>query len=122
LANQANIEKLKAHKESLQKLLPDFSEKEIVETLSCIPNVVELSANKVEANISNVKNFFTGVDHKKLLFDYPLLITNFTHDLNKVEFYFKLYLEMTKEDLLQLANKFPLIMTATVSKIELEII
>ena len=110
------MEKLKTQKDLLQKLFPNFSESEINETLSCIPNIVDFSSTRIEANVNNVKNLFTEVDHTKLFFDYPLLITNFTSDINKIEFYFKLYLEMTRDDLLQLAKKFPLILTATVKK------
>jgi hypothetical protein len=114
LINEGNIDKLKTQKTLLKKLIPDFSESEINETLSCIPHIIDLSSTKIEANVNNAKNFFSGVDQKKLFFDYPLLITNFTSDLNKIEFYFKLYQEMTKDDLLKLAKKFPLILTATV--------
>jgi hypothetical protein len=116
LINEKNLEKLKTQKDLLQKLFPNFSESEINETLSCIPNIVDFSSTRIEANVNNVKNFFTEVDHTKLFFDYPLLITNFTSDINKIEFYFKLYLEMTRDHLLQLAKKFPLILTATVKK------
>lgn len=101
-------------KELLMKLLPEFSESEVIETLSCIPNITEVSATKIESNIKNVKEFFPNLNHKDLLFEYPLLISNFTSDLTKFEFYFKLYLEMSREDISTLATTFPLLMTATV--------
>jgi hypothetical protein len=53
---------------------------------------------------------------KSLLLEYPILISNLTSDINKIEFYFKLYLEMSKEDLYSYAVKFPLILTATVRR------
>jgi hypothetical protein len=102
-------------KQILIRLLPEFSELEVVESLSCIPNIVDLNASRVESNIKAVREFFTNLNHKELLFDYPLLISSFTSDLTKFEFYFKLYLEMSKEDILEIAHKFPLIMTATVN-------
>jgi hypothetical protein len=84
--------------------------------MCCIPNVVEISAKKLEENVSQIQKFF-NIDFETLknyIFEYPILISSFTSDLNKLEFYFKLYLDMTHDDLVNLVKKFPLLLTAKV--------
>ena len=84
--------------------------------MACIPNIIELPINKIEQNIESVENLFKldKENLKSILIDYPFLISKLSSDLTKVEFYFKLYLEMSKEEFINLAKQFPLLLTSTV--------
>jgi hypothetical protein len=97
----------------------NMNESAVLENLSCIPGIVNHSKIEIERNIDNAKIFFKlendSTALNKLLNEYPLLITNFSSDMNKIEFYFNLYMNMSKEDFSDLANKFPLIMTCSVN-------
>lgn len=115
LLKDSNITKLAEYKDLLINLLK-LSEVEACDVLACIPNIIELTSKKIESNIASIQEFynFSPENLKSFLIEYPILISNFTKDISKIQFYFKLYLEMSKEDFHSLAVKSPLILTCAV--------
>ena len=101
--------------ETLSGILdPKLSQFEVNEIISCIPKLNELTSKKIITNFNRIRNFFVNSDIKSLILDYPVLTSNFTPEPEKLEFYFKLYMNMSKDELLSLATNFPLLMTASV--------
>ena len=94
----------------------NLSEQEVLDILTCIPNSVELSVDKVSENLELLKTYLNVEDSelKSIIIEYPILITNLTADIHKLEFYFNLYLDINKETFNQMGRKFPLLLTATV--------
>ncbi len=118
MLDESNLSKISQIKNLLlnEKKFLNFSESEALDVLSCIPNSVELSLNKISENLEEIRNFFKLEDAelKTILMEYPILISNKTSDIHKLEFYFNLYLEINKEEFYQLARRFPLLLIATV--------
>jgi hypothetical protein len=80
---------------------------------------VESTTDKISENLENLKTFFKVEDSKlkSIIQEYPIILSNLTTDIHKLEFYFNLYLEMNKESFHEMATKFPLLLTATVKKL-----
>jgi hypothetical protein len=117
LLEETNLAKISEIKNFLLSSEFRFSESEVLDVLSCIPNTVELEVKKITENLEEIRNYFKidTTELKNVMIDYPILITNVSSDIHKLEFYFNLYMEMNKEDLYQLVRKFPLLLTATVN-------
>ena len=93
-----------------------MSDEEVNDIISCIPTIIELTSSKVDKNLNEIKDFLNLEDTelRKLVIEYPILISNFTSDIKKFEFYFKLYSDMKRDDLVKLCKSFPLLLIATV--------
>jgi hypothetical protein len=119
LLEETNLAKISEIKNFLLSSNFNFSESEILDVLSCIPNVVEYEVKKISENLEVVRNYFKldTSELKNVLIHYPILICNVSSDIHKLEFYFNLYVEMNKEDFYKLVMKFPLLLTATVNLI-----
>ncbi len=117
MLEETNLAKISEIKNFLLSSEFRFSESEVLDVLSCIPNTVELEVKKITENLEEIRNYFKidTTELKNVMIDYPILITNVSSDIHKLEFYFNLYMEMNKEDLYQLVRKFPLLLTATVN-------
>ncbi len=119
MLEETNLAKISEIKNFLLSSNFNFSESEILDVLSCIPNVVEYEVKKISENLEVVRNYFKldTSELKNVLIHYPILICNVSSDIHKLEFYFNLYVEMNKEDFYKLVMKFPLLLTATVNLI-----
>jgi hypothetical protein len=98
----------------------NFGEKELLETLSCISNVVDKKEKEILDNLTNLRKFYNDYSNEqimKLIFDYPIIITNMCKDMDKVIFYFNLYLEISKDNFYKLVDKFPLLLIVEVNYI-----
>ena len=94
----------------------NLTNEEVLDILTCIPHAVELTRKRILENLELIKTYFKidPSELKKVIIEYPLLISNSTSDIHKLEFYFNFYIEMNKEDFNSLTRKFPLLLTATV--------
>ena len=119
MLEETNLAKISEIKNFLLSSNFNFSESEILDVLSCIPNVVEYEVKKISENLEVIRNYFKldTSELKNVLIHYPILICNVSSDIHKLEFYFNLYVEMNKEDFYKLVMKFPLLLTATVNLI-----
>jgi len=123
LLEEINLAKISEIKKFLTSTNLNFSESEVLDVLSCIPNSVEYEVKKISENLEVIRNYFKldASELKNVLINYPILICNVSSDIHKLEFYFNLYLEMNKEDFYKLVMKFPLLLTATVNLIFLNL-
>lgn len=119
MLEETNLAKISEIKNFLLSSNFNFSESEILDVLSCVPNVVEYEVKKISENLEVIRNYFKldTSELKNVLIHYPILICNVSSDIHKLEFYFNLYVEMNKEDFYKLVMKFPLLLTATVNLI-----
>jgi hypothetical protein len=96
----------------------------LTEILACIPNIVELTEETVLENINKIKNIFKFTDGDKdnnslnnFLSAYPILVTNISPDMPKIEFYFNLYLGISKTQFQEFIESFPLLVTVNVDNV-----
>lgn len=90
----------------------NFTNKESVEIISCIPEILKLSNKRIGENYKLIKEFLNIDNDKtnKLIIEYPSILAKSNPDtIKKIELYFNIYLGYDKADLMKLFEKNPLL-------------
>ena len=109
---KSNIERLQLIYNYLIKEF-GFLEKEATEIVFLEPQMTENYSNIIIKNITFLSAFF-GKDFKKVLIDYPKLLTVKEDDYNKIVKYFQIYLfdeNIEKQEIENLLKENPLLLT-----------
>jgi hypothetical protein len=102
------FEKLKKFSNILPEVLK-FTKGEILDLLSCIPEIAKMQESKVINNISLIRKYF----NHEILKEYPILLAR-VQNADKVNFYLNLYFDLSKEDFNELVKRFPILLSADV--------
>lgn len=102
------------------QLLNEFELKneDIIDIIACVPTIIDKEELDITQNFSNLKKFYpdySAVQIKDLIINYPIYLTNFCTDLEKVMTYFKTYAEIEEGQFRGLVEKFPLLLTVEVN-------
>lgn len=95
----------------------NFSNKESVEIIACVPEILKSSNKQLEGNYKLIKEFLNLDNNKtnKLINEFPSILAKSNPDtIKKIELYFNIYLGYEKADLQKLFEKNPLLLNINV--------
>jgi len=109
--DKKNIEKCQEFSKYLENTFK-FSNKDSIEIIGCVPDIINLTFKELEENYNLIKEFLNLDNNKtnQLIIEYPSILVKSNPDkLKKIELYFNIYLGYQKEDLKKLFEKNPLL-------------
>jgi len=90
----------------------NFSNKESIEIIACVPEILKASNKHLEENYKLIKEFLNLDNNKtnKLVIEFPSILAKSNPDIiKKIELYFNIYLGYERADLQKLFEKNPLL-------------
>ena len=109
--DKKNIELCKKLPEFLENTF-NFTNKESIEIVACIPDILKVSDKQIEENYKLIKEFL-NLDNNKtnnLILEYPSILAKTNPEtIKKIELYFNIYLRYEKADLQKLIKRNPLL-------------